>query len=319
MSINNPLSARTTYHCSDVGGNLCDASLNYMKTKYNPKPGQKKYTLSDKSDKSDRSKKSESSKSSRSQVTVVDPDPVDCVGEFGAFSACSTDTGAGCVQTRSYSVTVSAQFGGFLCDYSDGYEETVACPCAVNCVGSFGGVGECFDDGDGTCSHSQTYIIKTEAAHGGEPCEQDSGFILNTDCDCPDTGAKPEESLNAVPLIEDQATAFKVDGRDFAVVALDGDLILKDSKVLGALFVAKDADIDGVEVGDAASEDLTGARDDVIINGNLVITCFECWGNLNYGGGLTRGEKVSIGIIIHASFCPSLDCCVLIFFRQCEQ
>ena len=127
------------------------------------------------------------------QYCDLDPCPVDCVGEFSEWGAC-TDNGCGQVniQRRVYSVTQRAANHGSACLKNDGFTETRDCPstcCPVDCGGRFGDWTTCSQVCDGGL-RSRTYVIDHVLACGGAECEHPNGFVeteaCGTDpCDCP--------------------------------------------------------------------------------------------------------------------------------------
>jgi len=104
------------------------------------------------------------------------PCPVNCIGSYGAWSACSTTCGAGS-RTASYAVTINAANGGTACPPSI---KSQPCPyadppvaghphCAVNCVGAYGDFGACSKTCAGGMQVSK-FVISIKAAYGGVPC-----------------------------------------------------------------------------------------------------------------------------------------------------
>lgn len=98
--------------------------------------------------------------------------PVNCVGAFGPYGACSLTCGGG-TQMRTYAVSTPAANGGAACSRSHGDQETAACnttPCPVDCVwGAWSAFGVCsVPCGGGT--QTRTRAIAIPAAHGGASC-----------------------------------------------------------------------------------------------------------------------------------------------------
>ena len=68
-------------------------------------------------------------------MTCVQPAPVDCIGGWSEWSACelidseidSDDCATNGIQTKTYSITKNAEFGGKMCDKTHG--QTLTKPC----------------------------------------------------------------------------------------------------------------------------------------------------------------------------------------------
>lgn len=101
--------------------------------------------------------------------------PSDCIGSWGAWSACSASCAPGGSRQRVYSVTTPARHGGAedTCEAADAeIEVEQGCnndiPCPVDCAGSWGAWSDC----TGTCGpgrQSRLYSVTVHAAHGGRP------------------------------------------------------------------------------------------------------------------------------------------------------
>ena len=112
------------------------------------------------------------------------PCPIDCVGDFGAWSACSASCGDG-KQQRTYNVSATAQHGGAACSNAHGHIEERDCnegDCpAVNCVGSWSAWGACSEDcGGGTME--RTYTVTTPRVGSGSECEAADGATESEEC-----------------------------------------------------------------------------------------------------------------------------------------
>ena len=88
------------------------------------------------------------------------PCPIDCVGNWSGWSACSSSESCGVQpeKTNTYTHSVSAQHGGLACAYPDGYQLRENCGTATSCceeTGDWAMVGECLTDG--TAKYTQTY------------------------------------------------------------------------------------------------------------------------------------------------------------------
>lgn len=107
--------------------------------------------------------------------------PVDCVGEWTAWSECSENCGTGS-RKRTYNIIRPAANGGQACEVDnqrmeDGYEQSEPCnndPCPVACVGQWGEWSGCNKTcGGGTQERFYTHL--TPAAHGGAACPASNG------------------------------------------------------------------------------------------------------------------------------------------------
>ena len=81
------------------------------------------------------------------QSCNTDACPVDCVGAWSAFGACSVSCGGG-TQEQTYSVSTPAANSGSACPAADGAVLERACdtnPCdvVVDCVGQWGDWSSC--------------------------------------------------------------------------------------------------------------------------------------------------------------------------------
>ena len=115
--------------------------------------------------------------------------PVNCVGSWSGFGACSKSCGGG-TRSQTYTVTTAAANGGSACPHTNGQVDTQQCNtqgCPVNCVGSWSGFGGCSKScGGGT--QSRTYTVTTAAANGGSACPHTNGQVDTQTCNtqaCP--------------------------------------------------------------------------------------------------------------------------------------
>jgi hypothetical protein len=114
------------------------------------------------------------------------PCPIDCVGDWGAWPACDCLTSK---QTRTYAVSVPAQFGGRECNATNGQNETQSCvvvSCVpVACVGAWSAFGNC------SCTLNtqvRTYEVSVPSANGGPACPTANGATESQSCvpqNCP--------------------------------------------------------------------------------------------------------------------------------------
>jgi len=118
--------------------------------------------------------------SSNTTLCVPAPCPIDCVGNWSLWSACNCLTQT---QTRLYSISIPAQYGGAPCSFTSAANETQSCivtSCVpVDCVGSWGPWGNCDCN---TLTQSQTYTISLPSANGGKACPASNGAINNRTC-----------------------------------------------------------------------------------------------------------------------------------------
>lgn len=124
--------------------------------------------------------------------------PVDCQGDWGAWSECDKSCGIG-KKSRAYKVSVPAQNGGKACPYQDGKTETQDCmtkPCpAIDCKGDWSEWDEC-SKSCGTGEHSRTYYVKVAAQNGGTACPFDDKHVQTEACinkQCPFVLMQPAE------------------------------------------------------------------------------------------------------------------------------
>ena len=113
-----------------------------------------------------------------------DPCPIDCVGEWGAWGACSASCGGG-EQTRTFTQTTPAAHGGTACVAGQNAVSRQACntqPCPVNCQGGWGAWSACSRNEQGY--QNRNYTINTPAAHGGSTttCEKPNNYIEGQFC-----------------------------------------------------------------------------------------------------------------------------------------
>ena len=120
--------------------------------------------------------------------------PVDCVGEWTAWSECSENCGTGS-RKRTYNIIRKAENGGKVCEVDnqrmeDGYEQSEPCnndPCPVACVGQWSQWSGCNKTcGGGT--QERFYSHTTPAAHGGQACPASNGQREEQECNthpCP--------------------------------------------------------------------------------------------------------------------------------------
>ena len=119
----------------------------------------------------------------RPQDCDIKPCPIDCVGDYGDWGACSVPCGGG-TQERSFEVKQPDENGGAACPPAIDTQACSTNPCPVDCMGTWGEFGTCVPGGD-TCTdgaQTRTYTVTAAAANGGTDCEADDGDVDTEDC-----------------------------------------------------------------------------------------------------------------------------------------
>ena len=113
------------------------------------------------------------SESQACNTAVCPPPPpaaVDCVGDYGAFGACTETCGPNGVQTRTFVITTPASNGGAACAAAAGAADTQPCNtatgCPVDCTGAMSAWGDCSVACD-TGTQSRSFAVSVPAADGG--------------------------------------------------------------------------------------------------------------------------------------------------------
>ena len=120
---------------------------------------------------------------------------IDCVGSWGSFESCSVMCGGGS-QSRMYNVSKPQSGNGADCVAAHIANETQLCNtdvCPVNCVGSWGGFGECSATCEGG-TQSRTYNVTSPQAGAGAACDVSHGANTSQACN---TGACPIDCIGA--------------------------------------------------------------------------------------------------------------------------
>jgi len=111
--------------------------------------------------------------------------PVDCVGSWDTnWSACSGECNQSGIQTKQWTVTTAAKYGG-ACPSGPQTQPCVGvCPAGpTNCVGHWTPTSSCVAPGCGQIgSYIQTYTIDTQSAKGGTPCSNITGDTRTQVC-----------------------------------------------------------------------------------------------------------------------------------------
>ena len=109
--------------------------------------------------------------------------PVDCIGDWGTFGACSTNCGGGW-RTQSFVVATAANDAGAACGFADGATNEQPCsvaPCPVDCYGSWDGWSDCSASGH----QFQEFTVTAFASNGGGDCEEYNGQVEFQNCEAP--------------------------------------------------------------------------------------------------------------------------------------
>ena len=98
------------------------------------------------------------------------PAPVDCVGDYESFGACTETCGPNGVQTRSFIIATSASNGGTACTLAAGDADTQPCntdiSCPVDCTGAMAAWDTCtLLCGGGT--QGRSFVVSVPASNGG--------------------------------------------------------------------------------------------------------------------------------------------------------
>ena len=122
--------------------------------------------------------------------------PIDCEEAWADYGDCSTTCGTG-TKTRTWTVSVDAQYGGTNCTNEAGASDTAACAtddfvvadCPVDCVGAWGSWGTCTRTCGRLGMRTRTFAVSVDVAAGGVECdnadEDEEVEECNTDSVCP--------------------------------------------------------------------------------------------------------------------------------------
>jgi hypothetical protein len=100
--------------------------------------------------------------------------PVDCAGQYSAWSSCSVSCGEGGIRTQTFTVATPAANGGAACP-SDLIDPCAAPPCAVVCQDCFEASDRC--QPDGSCIH-----LCPDGGVGDCCTSRDGGRTFFNDC-----------------------------------------------------------------------------------------------------------------------------------------
>ena len=106
------------------------------------------------------------------------PQPIDCVGSWGAWDACTATCGGGS-QSRTFTITTASEPTGASCEDFDGATQSQSCgndACAVDCVGSYGPWSDCNAACDNTGTRTRTYSVAAPQSGTGQTCPVPNGF-----------------------------------------------------------------------------------------------------------------------------------------------
>ena len=114
--------------------------------------------------------------------------PVDCVGDWGAYSTCFHD-----VQDhknrrcRVYAITTNVAHNGYGCPYANAYKQctTEGCAQPVDCFGQWGSYTDCvYDENQHTNTRCRTYVVERPSAHSGYACPYTDSYVQCTLSGC---------------------------------------------------------------------------------------------------------------------------------------
>ena len=107
-------------------------------------------------------------------ICALDPCPVDCVGEWGPWSACASSCESNATRARTFAISAASHEGGAACVFADGDVDTSSScsdmPCPVDCVGSWLPWSTCACDSANTIP-TRTFAVYTPAQKGGANCQ----------------------------------------------------------------------------------------------------------------------------------------------------
>eukprot|EP01052_Picozoa_sp_SAG31_P044568 SAG31_NODE_7823_length_1588_cov_17.218267_1_plen_474_part_10 len=115
--------------------------------------------------------------------------PIDCIGAFTDWSACSTSCGGG-RSLRTFKVSQLSLNGGARCSHPHGATENRTCnelPCPVSCVGNWTAWSNCTRSCGGG-QRLRAFSVRSPSRYGGAPCEGADGQVAVQDCNmvpCP--------------------------------------------------------------------------------------------------------------------------------------
>lgn len=129
--------------------------------------------------------------------TDTSPCPVDCMGDYSAWSQCTDKCGGG-EKTAWFIQHQLMQHGGQECEHGQFEQVTKPCntqECPQMCLGTFGPWGACDADCSGG-TKSRSFMVFRPAAGGGPECPHVDGDVDTAPChehDCPEGYVCPKE------------------------------------------------------------------------------------------------------------------------------
>ena len=145
------------------------------------------------------------SPTTQSQACNTQACPINCVGTWSDYDACSVGCGGG-TQTKSWTTTTPSAHGGTACPSPS--TQSVECntqACPINCVGTWSDYIPCNQPcGGGT--QTRTWTTTTPSAHGGTACPTPTTELkeCNTQACLPSAGpsAGPSTGSSTGPSAE---------------------------------------------------------------------------------------------------------------------
>ncbi|WZN58774.1 ricin B-type lectin domain-containing protein [Chloropicon roscoffensis] len=123
--------------------------------------------------------------------------PVDCVGDWGAYAPCFHDSNKHKnIRCRVYAITTNVAHNGFGCPYTNAYKQctTEGCAQPVDCLGAWSDYDACkHDDSTHVNKKCRTYEIERPAAQSGYACPYAAQYVQCTTVDC----AQPVDCVGA--------------------------------------------------------------------------------------------------------------------------
>lgn len=123
--------------------------------------------------------------------------PINCKGDWTEWGHCCSSCGGGS-RSRSYQITVPAQYGGLECPVKHEHVEHEPCnthPCPIDCEGAWGAWSDCSNE----CTDCRNYgavgssermfSVSVKAEHGGLQCPHPDGEKEQKTCNehcCPE-------------------------------------------------------------------------------------------------------------------------------------
>ena len=114
--------------------------------------------------------------------------PVDCVGDWGAYGSCFHDNNDHKNRRcRAYAISTNSAHNGYGCPYANAYKQctTRGCVQPVDCQGEWEDYGTCtYDDSDHKNKRCRTYAVTRSSAHNGYACPYTDKYEQCTSSGC---------------------------------------------------------------------------------------------------------------------------------------